>query len=130
MRKKILCLLVLSVVLFVSGHSFYNVQKVQTLYENALPNLLALASLEQLDNGENSEFKYYIYKDNCIVRATAETELASLNRLLRRLGRMEVSVNVSVDLTDLTCLYSTVPNGTPPVRLGNDIRCADVWNIN
>lgn len=86
-------------------------------------NVEALAD----ENPESAEFRCYIHKDKCVVSAKTASELASLNKLLSKLGKLEVKLNVSVDLTDLTCLYSTDVNG-PKVRCGVDKRCADVWS--
>lgn len=63
-----------------------------------------------------------IYKDRCIVPTETDSELGSLNKILRKLGKLEVKLNVSVDLTDATCIYSTNVNG-PKVCCGQNKRC-------
>lgn len=89
---------------------------------------LLLANVEALagDIPESQEFKCYIHKDKCVVSAGTATELESLNKIIKKLGGIAVKLNVSVDVSDATCLYSTDPSG-PKVRCGQDVRCADVW---
>lgn len=108
----------------VVGHNTYRLQNVIKLSDIALANIEALAQ----DEG-SGEFKCYIYKDKCIVKAKTSAELATLNKYLQMLGRPEISLDVSVDLTDATCIYSTTPQG-PVVRCGVDRRCADIWKYN
>lgn len=98
----------------------YKVASVSLMFAN----LEALASATEGDG----EFKCYIHKDQCIVSAKTELELGALNRILRKLGMGEVGLNISVDLSDATCLYSPTPNG-PLVRCGTDKRCADIWSF-
>ena len=71
-----------------------------------------------------NEFKYRITKDNCLITLTAEIIAnGKIKKTMERLGLGLPSVGIRVDLTSLTCLYSL--GGS--YRLGNDVRCADLF---
>lgn len=122
MKKNLFGAIILVVIIAgIVGYNVYISRSVIQLSDIALVNIDALAQ----DEG-SGEFKCYIYKDKCVVMASTTGELATLNKYLKLLGRPEVSVRLSVDITDATCLYSTTPDG-PVVRCGADRRCADIW---
>lgn len=101
----------------IAGVHFVHADKQQI--SAILANVEALAD----NNPENKGFNCYIHKDHCVVSAGRESELGPLNKLLRKLGKIEVKMNVS--LTDATCIYSTDVND-PKVRCGQGKRCTDL----
>lgn len=119
--KKSFVLIAISAIAVIGGIYSVNTDK-QEIF-TILANVEALAD----KTPENQDFNCYIHKDHCVVSAGTDSELGSLNKLLRKLGKLEVKMNVSVDLTDATCIYSTDVNG-PKVRCGQDKRCADIWS--
>lgn len=125
MKKKLLI-----VSLFFSLVTITTINTKITDNHNMFSTNLILANIEALASTteEDGEFKCYIHKDQCIVKANTEAQLTELNKILKKLGLGEVGLNVTVNLTDATCIYSLTPNG-PIVRCGTDKRCADIWSF-
>ena len=84
---------------------------------------LILRNVEALARGEIDEFIYKIEKDECKITVTADMDLKKLGDFMQKIGLGTPSIGMSLDLTDLTRLYS--PGGS--YRLGEDVTCGDLF---
>ncbi len=72
----------------------------------------------------NTEFKYRIDKDPCVITLTADIIAeGKIAKTMERMGLGIPKVNLRLDLTPLTCLYRM--GGY--YRLGDDVRCTDLF---
>ncbi len=76
---------------------------------------------------EEDEFKYKIVKDQCSVKVTAELiAKGKVQNAAAKLGLLP-TIGVTLDLTSLTCLYVLADPDEQGVRLGDDVRCSDLF---
>lgn len=99
------------------------------LSDMALKNVIALADGEdpeepdpgEDDGGGDNDFKCSLTKDECKIKVTV-----NLIPILKEKFNINVSVGVTVDLTDFTKVYAAAEPNKPKVRCGIDVLCNDL----
>src|SRR5690554_4195694 len=115
MKKKLLSGVFALALLVATG---YGVN--QSMKSDADLSNLALANVEALANNEN-DFQCSLTKDECKIKVTV-----NLIPILKDKFNIDVSVGVTVDLTDFTKVYAAAEPNKPKVRCGIDVFCNDL----
>ena len=128
MKKKVLSGLFAIAVLVARGYGVNRSMKSDAnLSDLALKNVLALADVENPDTGEggggDGGFNCSVIKDECKPRVTI-----NLIPILKEKFNLNVSLGVTVDLTDFTKVYTAPLPNKARVRCGVDVYCNDLLN--
>lgn len=125
MKKKLLYVLFTVAILISAGYGFYRSMNSHiNLSDMTLNNVLALANIENPDPGENGDFNCSLTKDYCTFRVTAE-----LIPVLKEKFNIDVSIGITIDLTDFTKVYAAAVPNKPRVRCGIDVLCNDLLSF-
>lgn len=106
-------------VLAIAAIAVFNVNV--NMSTNGDQSLLSLANVEALaqeNDGGNDEFKCSLTKDECKIKVTAD-----LLPKLKEKFNINVSIGITVDLTDFTKVYAAADPSKPRVRCGTDVLC-------
>ena len=128
MRKKVFSGVFALALLAIAGFGLNRSMKSDAnLSDLALKNVLALADVENPDTGEggggDGGFNCSVIKDECKPRVTI-----NLIPILKEKFNLNVSLGVTVDLTDFTKVYTAPLPNKARVRCGVDVYCNDLLN--
>lgn len=91
--------------------------------KNELLSLLSMDNIEALA-GETGGFDCYLHKDDCVFSCDTYVNLMLFNSWRTKKGLPIVGFGATMDISDMTALYSIDPNDPPVrVRCGTDVNC-------